>query len=262
MLRMTAKSVCLVFAGTLFAATLAAQAPAPKRDISGTWTPERRGGGIGANGASNHTSDGKHEPPYTAAGKAAFMTHKPSNGITEVGPGEENDPGHTCDPLGMPRALTFEQRDVTFVHQAKKTLILTQYDRMWRSAFTDGRTIDMNAEPRWYGYSIAKWADDYTFVVTTSNIEDRAWLDNAGRPQSDQMSVEEQWHRIDHDNLELTVTVTDPKFYSAPWVAINKLKMKLLPEDHDMIEMMCVPSELAAYNVRHANLGNGITGKK
>ena len=84
----------------------------------------------------------------------------------------------------------------------------------------------------------------------------------AGRPQSDEITVEESWHRVDHDNMELSVTINDPKFYTKPWVAIDKLKMKLLPDNSDMIEMMCVPSELNAYNLKHGNLGNGITGKK
>jgi hypothetical protein len=179
-----------------------------------------------------------------------------------VGPGEENDPGHSCDPLGFPRADLFEMRDIRFVHLPNQTLVLHQYNRMWRTAWTDGRAIDKDADPRWYGYSVGKWADDNTFVITTSNIDDRVWLDNAGRPQSDEITVEESWHRVDHDNMELSVTINDPKFYTKPWVAIDKLKMKLLPDNSDMIEMMCVPSELNAYNLKHGNLGNGITGKK
>ena len=70
------------------------------------------------------------------------------------------------------------------------------------------------------------------------------------------MKVEEIFHRIDHDRMEISVKIDDPKFYTQPWVAIDKIQMKLLPPNTDMIEMMCVPSELAEYNRRHANLGS------
>ena len=74
MYRPLSKISIAALAGLLSAAALHAQGPAPKRDISGVWTPERRGGGIGANGASNYRADGQHEPPYTPAGLAAFKT--------------------------------------------------------------------------------------------------------------------------------------------------------------------------------------------
>ena len=61
-------------------------------------------------------------------------------------------------------------------------------------------------EPRWWGYSVGKWVDDYTFVVRTNGFQDdRTWLDNAGFPQSDTTEVEETYHRLDDKHLELTV---------------------------------------------------------
>jgi len=44
----------------------AASRDIPRRDISGTWTPEIEGSGIGGPGPYSMPSDGKHEPPYTA----------------------------------------------------------------------------------------------------------------------------------------------------------------------------------------------------
>ena len=74
-------------------------------------------------------------------------------------------------------------------------------------------------EPRWYGYSVGKWVDDYTFVVQTVGMSDKTWLDNAGRPHSSELKVEERFHRVDQDHLELTVTIDDPKMYTKPWLA-------------------------------------------
>jgi hypothetical protein len=261
-LRWITNLTAVAIAGCAFAFAAYAQTPgaksnpAPKRDLTGFWTPVRVGDGIGANGAMSMRADGSHEPPYTAAGRAAFLKNKPSNGTTEVGPGEENDPGHSCDPLGFPRNDLFELRGEQFVQTPSQLMILYQYDRLWRSIWTDGRALPADPDPRWYGYSVGKWTDDYTFVAETSGIDERSWLDNSGRPHSDEIKVQEIFHRVDRDNMEISVIVDDPKFYSKPWVAIDKIQMKALPANTDMLEMMCVPSELAEYNKRHANLGN------
>ena len=229
--------------------------PAPKRDLTGTWEVYSFFEGIQPNGGQNIFADGKHEPPYTPAGLAAFKQNKPSNGTTEVGPGEENDPGHACDPLGMPRADLFEMRAVQLIHTPVQLVMLYQYDRLWRSIWTDGRALPKDPDPHWYGYSTGKWVDDYTFQIQTVGMDERTWLDNAGRPHSDETTMEETLHRIDSDNLEISVTITDPKFYSKPFLAMDKLKFHKVPAKTEMLEMMCVPSEYAAYNKKHANLG-------
>jgi hypothetical protein len=48
--------------------------------------------------------------------------------------------------------------------------------------------------------------------------------------------------------LELTVTITDPKMYTKPWIALNKLSFKLQSWNFDVTEMLCSPLELAQYN--------------
>jgi hypothetical protein len=53
---------------------------------------------------------------------------------------------------------------------------------------------------------------------------------------------------VDHDHLELTVTIEDPKMYTKPWVALDKFPFKLLGDDFDVREMICSPAETAEYN--------------
>lgn len=53
---------------------------------------------------------------------------------------------------------------------------------------------------------------------------------------------------MDRDHLELTVTIDDPKMYSKPWVALDKLSFYLQPPSFDVREMICSPSEYAEYN--------------
>jgi hypothetical protein len=78
----------------------------------------------------------------------------------------------------------------------------------------DGRELPKKIPaPRYYGYSVGKWVDDTTLLVDTIGIEGepKMWLDEAGRPASDAMHVEERFHRVDRNNLEVTVTIDHPK---------------------------------------------------
>src|SRR6266436_4116240 len=223
-------------------------ASAPRRDISGIWDPGNDG--IQPLGPRAMPEDGKpeHQIPYTPAGLEALKTHKPSNGIRSVLPGETNDPVVYCDPQGMPREDLYELRSSQIMQTPLNLVVLYQFGKIWRVVWTDGRDLPKDPEPRWFGYSIGKWTDDYTFVVQTSGMDERTWVDRAGRPHSGDLRVEERFHRVDHDTLELTVTIDDPKMYTKPWVAVDKLRFKLQPPNFDVREMLCSPSEFAEYN--------------
>jgi hypothetical protein len=232
-------------------------APAPRRDISGIWQPARTIEGIQPNGARAMPADGKpeHELPYTPLGLEAFKRNRPANGPTEVAAAEDNDPAHICDPQGFPRENLFELRATQFIQTPLQVIMLYTYDKVWRVIWTDGRELPKDPDPKWFGYSVGKWKDDTTFVVQTNGTDARTWLDNAGRPHSEDLRVEEQFHRVDLDTMELTMSIDDPKFYSKPWVALDKLRFKLLPPNTDIAEMICSPTETAIYNKKHASRG-------
>jgi hypothetical protein len=244
--------LCLIF---VLSFVVAAQSPAPKRDLTGIWEPVRAIDGIAPNGARNMPADGKpeHELPYTPFGLQMLKKNRSSNGPNEVAAADENDPGHMCDPQGFPRENLFELRATQFIQNPLQTVMLYTYGRVYRVIWTDGRELKQDPDPHWFGYSVGKWKDDYTFVVNTNGTDARTWLDNAGRPHSEDLKVEEVFHRIDHDKLELSMTIDDPKVYTKPWLALNKIQMHLLPANFDLVEMMCSPSELAEYNKRHAS---------
>ena len=238
----------------------AAPAEVPRHDISGTWTPAIEGSGIGGAGPFSAPSDGNHEPPYTAAGREKMKAYRPGNGMYQNAPPLINDPAVIyCDPQGMPRVDLYELRDTHIVHETAKTFILYQYEHLWREIWTDGRPLPKDPEPRWLGYSIGKWEDDYTFVTQTNGVDGRTWLDKSGRPHSEDMIVEERFHRVSKDLLELTVTVNDPAMYTAPWKPLDKFQMKLLPENHEPIEMLCSVSEFMLYN-EQMKFGNPTAG--
>ena len=132
-----------------------------------------------------------------------------------------------------------------------------QYDRKWREILLNGELPKdiIEQERQFYGYSVGKWLDDTTLVVQTVGMmpEDRVWLDSTGRPLSDQLRVEEQFHRVSHDRLELTVTINDPKMYTKPWIAMNKFAFKLQPANTQVSEILCSPVENQRYNETSGN---------
>jgi len=232
--------------------------PAPRRDLSGIWDPGLNG--IQMLGANAMPDDGKaeHQPPYTPLGLEALKRNKPSNGMRSVLPTETNDPVFTYgDPQGMPREDLYELRTIQVFQTPQNMAILYQYNKVWRVIWTDGRELPKDPEPRWFGYSVGKWADDYTFVVETIGTDERTWVDRAGRPHSAEMRVEERFHRPDRDHLELTVTIDDPKMYTKSWVALDKFVFERQPASFDVREMIWSPSEYKRYNEMMGNTANG-----
>ena len=82
-------------------------------------------------------------------------------------------------------------------------------------------------------------------MVNTVGSDPRTWLDNAGHPHSVDLRVEERYTRVNHNQLEVTVKIDDPKTYTEPFV-ITKSSFTWIPEQ-DFEEELCVPSEQAEY---------------
>ncbi len=239
-------------------------APAPRRDISGVWEPAANASaGISANGAQQMPSDGKpeHELPYTPEGRAAFLSHKPTLGVTMVPSALTNDPMPGCDPQGFPRIVLHNFRTSRIIQTPENVVILYEFNKKWRTIWTDGRQIPKEVdEPRWWGYSVGRWVDDYTFAAESYGFDDRTWLDNAGRPHSDAMRVREEYKRTDRDHVVMTIVVDDPKYYTRPWTALI-LPLRLQAPSFDIREMECSPTETALYNKLFANPAAGIDVK-
>ena len=213
--------------------------PAPRRILNGLWDPAR--GGIGARGERGMPAT------LTPWGEAKGKTHKSGDGVRMVDAPDINDPLSTQgDPGGYPRQLLFELRHVQFLPTQYSIVAAFMWERRYRTIWTDGRQLPADPDPRWYGYSVGRWEDDYTFVVNSNGTDERTWLDNGGNPHSDQLKVEERWHRLSEKRLELTVTLDDPKAYTKPWVALDKLQFVRIPENVDLMEMMNAATEVQA----------------
>ena len=252
--------------------------PAPRRNLSGTWEFAKGGAeGIQADGAKAMPSDGKpeHELPFSAEGRAAFMANKPTYGITQVPSALTNDPIHGCDPQGFPRIVLHNAHTEQIIQTPNQVVILYQFNKKWRVIWTDGRALPKDPEQpawttkdapppesRWWGYSVGRWVDDYTFVAESNGFDDRSWLDNAGRPHSSAMRVEERYHRVDADHLEKTITIDDPTYYTRPWIALDRLPYRLQSASLEIPEQECVPSEGAKYDQLFANPAAGVDGAR
>lgn len=212
-------------------------APAPKRDISGVWQYQGRGGAEGL-------APEKTMPPMTPWAQARFDQERPGYGSRAVPDG--NDPILQCDPAGFPRIM-FTPTSFEFLSASGRILQFFKSD--WRSIWTDGRALPKDADPMWYGYAVGHWEGDYTLVVESSGFNDKTWLGATGYPHSEKMRVTERYERVNRDTIRYNITVDDPKAYVKPITAPERI-MKLKPGAEIEGAVPCIWSEENSFNNR------------
>src|SRR5882672_4768347 len=246
--------------------------PAPRRSLAGTWSPaDGPGAGTQAGGVQLKPNNGRPENqlPYTPGGLELYRSHKALEGTDAVLPAQDNDPRNRCEPLGVPRSNHHNIRLTQIFQDEYKVAILYHYDNRWRVIWTDGRELPKLVEGgveiggevrerRFFGYSVGRWVDDYTFEVQTVGTmpEDRVWLDSTGRPISDQVRVTETFRRVDYDTLVWSETIDDPKVYTRPWDTM-KLPLRLHDPRSDIMEYYCSPVEQENYNRLFGSAASG-----
>ncbi|HEV3331040.1 MAG TPA: hypothetical protein VG096_08680 [Bryobacteraceae bacterium] len=234
-----------------WSSTASAQAPAPRRDLSGVWALQP----AHETSEDDHQSPGGEVPPMTSWAKARYDQEKPGYG-KRAAPGG-NDPILQCDPMGFPRILYFPA-PFEFAQISNRVLQMFERDHVVREIWTDGRALPSDPDPLWYGYSVGKWVDDTTFVVESTGYDDRTWLGAAGFPHSETMRLEERYQRMDHDTINFTLTITDPQAYTKPWIALGRV-LKLRPRA-EIRQGYCVASEEQAFAKRIREPGALKTG--
>ena len=218
-----------------------------EQDLSGIWARTRQVLSLSA------------EPPArTPSGQEQFNSNKPSYGPRAIPPALGNDPTGNCDPLGIPRLLILENNPGTFefIQIPGRVLQVFERYRMFREIWTDGRPLPTNPEPKYMGYSVGRW-EGGTFVVNSLGFDERTWIDHFGNAHSEEMRLEERYRRVDRETIEFTMTLTDPKTYTAPWVSEKKTVKLQAPRPLE--ELFCIPSEEQAFNKRIRDPAAGIT---
>ena len=116
------------------------------------------------------------------------------------------------------------------------TVMLYEGFTTFRQIFTDGRELPKDPQPSWLGYSVGKWDGD-TFIVDTIGVNEKTWMDNAGRPHSDALHTIERYRRRSVGSMDVTLTIDDPKAYSRPWTV--DLSPSRLVVGQDLLEYIC-----------------------
>ena len=205
--------------------------PAPPHELSGVWnmhnTPAQR---------KYLGSTWTAEPPeMTPWAKVKYDATKPSNGPRSNSLTTTDDPVlKNCFPPGTPR-IYLQPFPLQIVQTPKEIIMIFEYDHVVRYIFTDGRKHPDDVTPTYMGHSIGKWEGD-TLVVDTVGFNEKTWLDRDGHQHSDQLHLVERFHRVDRDNLQVAVTMDDPKALVKPWG--NTLNFQLKP-DWDIEELAC-----------------------
>jgi hypothetical protein len=153
-----------------------------------------------------------------------------------------NDPLPHCLPIGPVRshAITFYREIVQLPH---KLIFLNEYNSSYRQVFTDGRPLPVDPVPTLNGYSSGRWEGDELVIETIGFLDNAVWLDNFGSPLTDAAKVTETFRRRTFGELEIELTVDDPKAYSEPWTVT--LVQKLVP-DTELAEASCAEEALVS----------------
>ena len=117
--------------------------------------------------------------------------------------------------------------------------ILYEKNIEYRQIFTDGRPLPVDPQPAFHGYSAGKWVGD-TLVVETIGFHEDTWADADGNVLTEAAKVTERFRRPNYGNLEIEITVDDPKAYTAPWTVKLNQHITL---DTDILEYSCVENE-------------------
>ncbi len=250
--------------GQLNLEALAPRTPDGKPDLSGIWqivrTPvdQTPASCLGGNGTANAAPPAAPPPKVSLDEIAPASFRDNGSGFKDGLPlkpwaaelvkrrmadNSKDNPDAHCLPMGF---MQFHNHPQPRKIVQTPGLILIVYEANFglRQIFTDGRPLpNRDPEPWWYGYSVGKWEGDTLVVETTGFIED-VWLDINGNPLTEAAKVTERFRRVNYGNLEIDVTVDDPKAYTRPWTV--KLKQRILL-DTELIEFICIDKDATHY---------------
>jgi hypothetical protein len=156
-----------------------------------------------------------------------------------AGNNKDNPDAH-CLPLGFTQ-FHMHPQPRKIIQTPDLIVMLYEANYGVRQIFMDGRPLPEPDEvlPWWYGYSIGHWEGD-TLVVQSTGFRDGGWLDVTGSPLTDQGKITERFQRLNYGNMQIDVTIDDPKAYTKPFtVRINHQLML----NTDLFEFICLENE-------------------
>jgi hypothetical protein len=202
-----------------------------------TGTPGVAPGGI------NFLPTGVHMTPWATQ---RWMSQDGGKGISG-----NADPYDRCDPPVIPNIIYGYIHPFMIVQTPAITWMIFEEAHSWRLIYTDGRSMpkaeDLPFGPTYMGFSIGHW-DGNTFVIDTTGMNDKTWLDNRGHPHSEELKITDTYRRVDHDHMEVTFTMDDPKAYDHVWTyGPRTFDLKTGPQ-WEMQESYCTLDEQQKFN--------------
>jgi len=149
-----------------------------------------------------------------------------------------DDPVNWCLPLGVLRSSPYPFRFIQNYTHKKPThmYILSEWMRMYRQVFMDGRRHPSELDPTWFGHSTG-WYEGDTLVIDTVGLNDKFWFDRRGTPHTERLHTIERWTRVDAGHLVQEVTIDDPGAYSRPFTVTFQATLSQ-PGD-ELMEYVC-----------------------
>jgi hypothetical protein len=205
----------------------AAYKPKTRRDFYGIWLNQ---GGIGW---TPGIPPGRgQKAPLTPEYAKIFDMHqanaaagKPTGDITAA-----------CLPQGMPRIMTMTYpMEVSMAPDHVK--IYAEWQEQTRRIYTDGRPLDPEPDPTFYGQSVGHWEGD-VLAVTAFGFRQDTNLEASGLPKSDKMITYERFWLADDDTLRDEITLVDPLALARPWTVTKTYKRA--PADFKLMPYVCL----------------------
>ena len=224
------------------------KAPAPrtadgKPDFSGVWETIRTGTTQAIAGPDVHPLKRTSQFWNIGAGLDGDLPLQPWAAelrASRVAANSRDNPDAHCLPIGITQLHNHPQPR-KIIQTASVIVMLYEANGGVRQIFLDGRKMPADdPQPWWYGYSVGRWDGD-TLVVETAGFRDGGWLDVNGAPLTDAARMTERFRRVSYGQLEIDVTVNDPKAYTKPWTA-RTIRQQLMPGD-ELIEFICTENE-------------------
>ena len=138
----------------------------------------------------------------------------------------KDDPEARCQPVGVPRYM-FDTYPFQIVQMRNQVVFLFEGDNyLWR-VVPIGPPVahPKSIKPTWLGDSVGHYEGD-TLVLDVVGFNGKAWMDQAGHPQSEKQHLVERYTRTDSLTLKYEVTIDDPGAYSQTWTTSNTVSWR------------------------------------
>jgi hypothetical protein len=223
----------LALNGSLTAAPAAAQEPAARTEIAGTWTISFSAGGNP--GETQNTRLQQSEPPLKPEYRAVWQARQAAVREADARGEPLATSATLCLPQGMPSMMggggPFPME--ILVSEGQITIIQEAYNQV-RRIYLDRPQLSLDEiEPGFYGRSVGRWEGD-TLVVDTIGIKKSVEFRNV--PHSLDMRITERLRLDGPDTLVDEITLEDPEVMTEPWN--TTFTFSRLP-DYEIMEYIC-----------------------